>query len=251
MRAPLLIPLIWMAAACATTGTTPDPLAKVTIAELKPPLDSSIGTNTTLRVVVDYTLGEFKPGRDRLSLVFKIRGGGTWEPARQAVTQARGRVTFELAGGDLVNNAALARPVQMLVALDRWDGSQRTLAVAGSAVVVLSVDQSASELEARAKLLSPSVGKGQLLSDVFNDPAVKPYLPPSLNTAGRVVWGLYKVCVDTEGDVASVRAIKPADPEAEESWRATIRRWKHRPYTLDGKAEPYCYPLRLEVRASY
>src|SRR5437762_10850792 len=43
-----------------------------------------------------------------------------------------------------------------------------------------------------ATLLPPRVGSGQLISDVYKDPRYTPTLPPQLNRAGMVIWGLYK-----------------------------------------------------------
>jgi hypothetical protein len=236
--------LLALATGCATS-------AKVKIAELTPAAGVPITSRTSLQVHVDFSLEKFQPGRDALSLVFKTRGGGTWEPLRHTLTRAKGRVSFNVVGAELVNSEKLAHPVQMLVALDRWGSDERREALAGSDIVVLNVDASAADLERRAKQLAPSIGKGQLLSDLVNDPAIKPRLPPSLNRAGNVVWGLYKICVDSEGDVFKVEAIRHAHPDVDDAWQAILRRLKHLPYTVDNEPVPYCYPMRLEVRSMY
>jgi protein TonB len=101
-----------------------------------------------------------------------------------------------------------------------------------------------------ATLLPPRVGTGQLISDVINDPRYTPSLPPQLNRAGMVVWGLYKICVSVSGQVTDVKVIKPADPLVEGAWIAKIRTWQYRPYSINGRPVPYCYPMRLEVRSS-
>ena len=62
------------------------------------------------------------------------------------------------------------------------------------------------------------------------------------------VWGLWKVCVDTEGAVYEVTLLKSAHPLVDDKWSALLRTWPHRPYTLSGVAVAYCYPIRLEVR---
>jgi hypothetical protein len=65
-----------------------------------------------------------------------------------------------------------------------------------------------------------------------------------------VVWGLYKVCVSSGGDVRSVKVIKLSDPFTDPSWIAKIETWKYEPYAIDGKPVPFCQPVRLEVRAT-
>ncbi len=47
-------------------------------------------------------------------------------------------------------------------------------------------------------MVAPNVGTGQRISDI-NDPQFKPSLPPALNRAGMVVWGLFKICVTAAG----------------------------------------------------
>jgi hypothetical protein len=94
------------------------------------------------------------------------------------------------------------------------------------------------------------VGKGQLLSDMVNDPRYRPHVPLALAVPGSVYWGLYKICVDSEGKVHSVTPLKNAHPDLDESWMALIRTLEHRPYTIGGKQLPFCYPLRLEVRVA-
>jgi protein TonB len=101
-----------------------------------------------------------------------------------------------------------------------------------------------------ATLLPPRVGSGQLFSDVLHDPRFTPTLPPQLNRAGMVVWGLYKICVSVAGQVTDVKTVKPADALVDGAWIAKIRTWQYRPYSINGRPVPYCYPMRLEVRSS-
>jgi periplasmic protein TonB len=100
-----------------------------------------------------------------------------------------------------------------------------------------------------AKFLPPSVGKGQLISDMANDPRYKPRLPPALNRAGMVVWGLFKLCVTATGSVQSVQVLKSADKLVDNDWVAIMKTLQHRPYSIGGRPVPYCYPMRLEVRS--
>jgi protein TonB len=101
-----------------------------------------------------------------------------------------------------------------------------------------------------AKLLPPNVGSGQLISDVRNDPRFKPGLPPALNRAGMIVWGLFKICVTGQGTVSSVSILKPADPLVNDAWIAKIRTWQYRPYSINGRPVPFCHPMRVEVRSA-
>ena len=66
-------------------------------------------------VVADYALDDFAPGKDRITLVFKGVGDKTWEPGEFLLRQARGRVTFEVTGKQLLEERSLVRPVQMLL----------------------------------------------------------------------------------------------------------------------------------------
>jgi protein TonB len=100
-----------------------------------------------------------------------------------------------------------------------------------------------------AKFLPPSVGKGQLISDMANDPRYKPRLPPALNRAGMVVWGLFKLCVTATGSVSSVQVLKAPDPLVTDEWVKIMKTLQHRPYSIGGRPVPYCYPMRLEVRS--
>lgn len=103
-----------------------------------------------------------------------------------------------------------------------------------------------SEQEA-PKMLPPNVGKGQRISDMENDPKYKPRLPPPLQRAGMRVWGLYKICVAAGGNVSSVSPIKGADPLVNDTWIALMKTLQHKPYSVNGRPVPYCYPLRVEV----
>jgi outer membrane biosynthesis protein TonB len=98
------------------------------------------------------------------------------------------------------------------------------------------------------QLLPPGAGKAQLISDI-REPPYKPTLPADLNVNGMVVWGLFKVCVTTEGTVSEVKIIKSADKSVDDSWVAKLKSWRYRPYVFNGHPVPFCYPLRLEVRS--
>jgi hypothetical protein len=240
-----------VAAGCATAGTGGAASGKIVVGETTPPAGSAIEADTVLRVAVDYTVDGFMADRDSIAVILKKHGGGSWEPSRKALTSAEGRIVFELSGADLLKQAELVRPLQLRFVLVSRTGEEKPRVVAGTEALVFGGPRSQPEDDQKAKQLAPHVGKGYLISDVWNDPQLKPILPPSLNQAGNVVWGLFKVCVGNDGDVFAVRTLKSAHRDVDEPWKARIRRWKHKPYTLDGAPVPYCYPVRLEVRSSH
>jgi hypothetical protein len=97
--------------------------------------------------------------------------------------------------------------------------------------------------------LKPAALEGGRVSNI-NLPAHRPTLPKEINRAGIAVWGLYKVCVNSAGDVESVSVIRSALPGGMDAhWISRIETWKYAPYVVDGKAMPFCKPARLEVRS--
>jgi hypothetical protein len=98
-------------------------------------------------------------------------------------------------------------------------------------------------------MLPPNIGSGQRLSDL-NDPRYRPTLPPTLNRAGMTVWGLFRICVATDGHVNDVKVLRSADQLVDNGWSNIIRRWEYRPYSIDGRAVPFCHAARIEVRAT-
>ena len=97
-------------------------------------------------------------------------------------------------------------------------------------------------------MLAPNVGNSQNITDM-SDPRYKPTLPPQLNRAGMMVWGLYKICVNAQGAVTTVNVMKPADPLVDNDWTAKMKLWKYRPYSVNGRAVPFCAPVRVQVTA--
>jgi hypothetical protein len=98
-------------------------------------------------------------------------------------------------------------------------------------------------------MLAPNIGTGQNITDMA-DPRFKPSLPPQLNRAGMSVWGLFKICVSAAGSVTSVNVMKPADPLVDADWQAKMRLWKYKPYSVNGRAVPFCTPVRVQVTAT-
>lgn len=239
MRGALILLLV----GCGSPAKAP--AARISLAETQ-------ASGTTLRLVVDHTVGEFQQGRDHVAVIVEVADGTRREPARRLLTAGTGRESFEVSARDLPGGR-----LRLYAVLDRWDpaGAPRVLATTESWSVDSTVGRplppapvaEPSPPSAPAeKFLPPSVGRGQILSDVQQGPH-RPRLPPQLERAGVRVWGLFKVCVDTEGRVSRVQVLKSADPIVDGPWQETIRRWRHRPYLINGTAVAFCYPLRLEV----
>jgi len=104
-------------------------------------------------------------------------------------------------------------------------------------------------VEPLAILLPPAVGVGQRLTDI-NDPRYRPSLPPQLNRAGMIVWGLYRICVAADGRVENVKVLKSADQLVDDSWVALIQSWEYRPYSVQGRPVPFCHAMRIEARVA-
>jgi hypothetical protein len=90
------------------------------------------------------------------------------------------------------------------------------------------------------KMLPPTLGSKQRITPVL--------LPASLTS--RSWWSLLKVCVTPEGDVEQATFLRSPDRAMESDLATTVRKWKHRPYLINGAAVAFCYPMRLEVKRS-
>jgi hypothetical protein len=253
-RPRLATAFLALAAGCATAppATAPpaksdpplDPSVKVAIAETTPSRGGKIEAGTTLQVVAEYSLSKVEVGRDRVTVFFRTERGGTIEPTHYLLSKAEGRVTFKLSGAALLRSGVVGRPLRMHLELGRWETPARTRTLARSEEVTFQADESVPRDV--AKFLPPSVGKAQMISDMVGDPRYKPRLPPELKVSG--VWGLFKLCVDPEGQVYDVQVIKSAHRLVDDEWVAVMRTVEHRPYLINGKPIFYCYPVRLEVR---
>jgi serine/threonine-protein kinase len=97
-------------------------------------------------------------------------------------------------------------------------------------------------------MVAPNVGRGQLAIDP-NDPRYRPTLPPEARRPGMVYWGLLKVCADSDGTVVRTSVIKAFNhPGLDETVQDTVRRWRYRPYLINGVPTPFCTPVRIELR---
>jgi protein TonB len=120
---------------------------------------------------------------------------------------------------------------------------------AAAAVGGLTVAPGGPVLRAVQPTLPRKQAMALLISDVQNDPRYKPTLPPALNKDGMIVKGLFRICVDREGRVFRVEVVKSADRLVDQAWVEKLRTWQYRPYLIDGRPVPFCYPLHLAVQA--
>jgi hypothetical protein len=97
--------------------------------------------------------------------------------------------------------------------------------------------------------LPPNVGSGQRISDI-NDPRFRPSLPGTFSRAGVTLWGLFRICVGTEGRVKDVNVLKSADPAVDADWSRVIRTWEYRPFSIENRPVPFCHTIRLEVHGA-
>jgi periplasmic protein TonB len=94
--------------------------------------------------------------------------------------------------------------------------------------------------------VAPNVASGRLAID----PHAEPYrvrLPPALNRAGMRLWLLAKICVRSDGQVERVSLIRGADSTLDPLVVATLKTWRYRPYSVNGRPVPFCTNVRYEI----
>jgi protein TonB len=96
------------------------------------------------------------------------------------------------------------------------------------------------------KLVSASVGRGQLLIDP-NAERYRVKLPLALARSGDTYTAMLRLCVSAEGSVTSVQVLKGAGAALDGQFPSVMGRWRYRPLIVDGAATPFCYLLRYEV----
>ena len=82
------------------------------------------------------------------------------------------------------------------------------------------------------------------------DPRVSPYkvnLPRNYVGNGRELVSQISVCVSEKGEVTSVKILKYSDPALDNQFPIVIPRWRYKPYIIDGRATPFCYPMNYRV----
>jgi hypothetical protein len=99
---------------------------------------------------------------------------------------------------------------------------------------------------ATGTVLPPNVSTALLAIDP-SDEAHRPRLSPALINTGKHLWTLMKVCVARDGLVQEVKVMRGADPAVDPAVVAAVASWRYRPYTVDGRAVPFCTVVRYEL----
>ena len=97
------------------------------------------------------------------------------------------------------------------------------------------------------KLLTTKAGHSLLAIN----PQVRPYkvnVPEEYVSRGDEYVAQIRICVDASGTVSSVKILKPSIPVIDLQIPQVIPRWKYKPYLVEGKPTPFCYPMNYRVR---
>jgi hypothetical protein len=99
-------------------------------------------------------------------------------------------------------------------------------------------------------MVASGVAVGYRLTDATKAP-YKVGLPKELNVAGAVYWGLFKICVADTGEVKGVGVMRSTGQPAllDGPWIQTMKTWRYKPYSVNGRPVPFCHPLRMQVNA--
>jgi len=98
------------------------------------------------------------------------------------------------------------------------------------------------------KMVNAQIARQQLAIDPNLD-QYKVSLPPPLARTGMKFSAVVRICVSAQGTVTEVKLLKGADPAIDSQIPTVLGRWRYRPYMIDGKPVPFCFPLRYDVSA--
>lgn len=98
------------------------------------------------------------------------------------------------------------------------------------------------------KLLTMKAGHGLIAINTN----VRPYKPNTdviqeLVERGETYVAQLFICVSAQGTVSSVKITKPSHPALDRQIPTVIPRWRYKPYLVEGRPTPFCYPLRYKV----
>lgn len=96
------------------------------------------------------------------------------------------------------------------------------------------------------KMLSAQIGRALLMINPNEDPYIV-HLPPPLVRAKVKFTALVYICVSAEGRVTSAKLVKSVDPAIDPQIPVVLGRWRYRPYMVDGKPTPFCWPLKYLI----
>jgi protein TonB len=97
------------------------------------------------------------------------------------------------------------------------------------------------------KLLTTKAGHSLLAIN----PQVRPYkvnIPEEYVARGDEYVSQIRICVNAQGNVSSVKILKPSISVIDLQIPQVIPRWKYKPYMLNGKPTDFCYPMNYRVR---
>ena len=90
--------------------------------------------------------------------------------------------------------------------------------------------------------------RGLLLIDP-NEDEYRIKLPRGLDRSGIKFSARLRICVSAQGSVTDVRIVQGADPAIDPQFPVVMRRWRYRPFMVDGRPVPFCYPIQYELSA--
>ncbi|HEY8947044.1 MAG TPA: protein kinase, partial [Polyangiaceae bacterium] len=98
----------------------------------------------------------------------------------------------------------------------------------------------------KPRLVVSKVGHARLAVNTSQDP-YRPRLPKAMQHLDRSFETSVAICVSAAGNVTSVKIIDSADPAIDRPVSSTIARWRYQPMMENGRAVPFCYPLRIQL----
>lgn len=97
------------------------------------------------------------------------------------------------------------------------------------------------------KLLTTKAGHSLLAIN----PQVRPYkvnVPEEYVQRGDEYVAQIRICVNADGSVNNVKILRPSIPVIDMQIPQVIPKWKYKPYLVEGKPTPFCYPMNYRVR---
>lgn len=97
------------------------------------------------------------------------------------------------------------------------------------------------------KLLTTRAGHSLLAIN----PQVRPYkvnVPEEYVQRGDEYMAQIRICVNADGSVNNVKILRPSIPVIDLQIPQVIPRWKYKPYLVEGRPTPFCYPMNYRVR---
>jgi protein TonB len=127
------------------------------------------------------------------------------------------------------------------------DGGQEGGVVGGIAGGIVGGTAPPPPKSTGPKLLTTKAGHSLLAVN----PLVRPYkvnIPEEYVARGDEYVAQIRICVNADGSVANVKILRPSIPVIDLQIPQVIPRWRYRPYLVEGKPTPFCYPMNYRVR---